>query len=93
MCGLQQGLPVGLLDALDSVPLDILSKFMPSANIDLCLFIQDILIMDSLEHIPVANVLLGVQRVAFSWCQEHPARILDVFLDTNCIHAGSEYHP
>ena len=42
-----------------------------------------ILIMDSLKHIPF---LLRVQRVAFSWCQEHLARILDVSLDLNCIH-------
>ena len=30
--------------------------------------------------------------ISFSWCQEHLARALDVFFETNCIHKGRQYH-
>ena len=37
---------------------------------------------------PIVNVPAQGPTSAFSWGQEHLARVLDVFLDTNCIHKG-----
>jgi hypothetical protein len=44
-----------------------------------------ILMKGPLEHIAIANVPAQAPTSSASWGQEHLARILNVFLDTNCI--------
>ena len=41
-----------------------------------------------IKYIYIANTPAQGPTSSVSWCQEHLARILDVFLDTNCTHAG-----
>ena len=65
---------------------DDLTKFLPKwQNFTICPFIQFIMIMDSLKHIPIAN---APAQGPTSSILMLPRAILDVFLDTSCTHMG-----